>query len=371
MVKQYVNYLFIGICLLSCSQDLNPDKSPKEDTQTAAGSGYLYVAAGQCYSGGNTTFSTTTASNIVYRINLLNGTRDITVADYNAFPASAGDSPVGLVNWDAENVLVLIENSTAGRRIEKVPKRQSADRSVFTTSTAILSGVLRGLLKTSDGGLLVSKSTSIEKISSSGVRIGAPYIGANLGATCGTATTLMSSISTLTNGKVIFTHAAASNNRLGIISSSGYMAATDCLAAQAAPTATSFPTASVYLPEYKQLIVAYAGTTVGTGVNSVYVYDIDETANTISNATKIYDASLFPGTYSYLLYGISSMAYDSKTGSLYVATSTTTATTVPNYVIEKLSYDAAAKTLTRGLSSPFYNYGVDTKCISAIFVDSN
>lgn len=332
---------------------------------------YLYVATGACYSGtGNTTFTATTSSNVVYRLNASTGQKDITIADYNAFPASTGDSPVGVVSADATTLRILVENGTSGRRIETVAKSSAASRSIFSSNTTVMSAVLRGLYQLADGSLLINKSSGIEKLTPSGVRIGSPLITNNLGATCGTTITQMTSTSILSNSKIVFTHAAAGQNRFGIISATGYSTAGDCLSAQAAPTANAYPVASVYVAATKQLIVAYAGNAVTTALNSIYLYDIDETTNVISGATVLYDASLYPATYNYLLYGISAMAYDSATKSLFVSTAISTAVTVVNYAIEKFTFDPTAKTITRVTTSsaPFYNYGIDTKCISSMIV---
>jgi hypothetical protein len=339
------------------------------DTVTPAPT-YLYVATGACYSGtGNTTFTTLTSSNLLYRINTSTGQKDITVADYNAFPASTGDSPVGVASVDSDNLLVLVENATSGRRIESLPKSSLPSRSIFSGNITVMSAVLRGLLRLSDGSLLISKSSGIEKLTPSGVRIGAPLIPNNLGATCGATITLMTSFSILNNSKIVFTHAAATHNRFGIISASGYSGAGDCLGAQAAPAATAYPVASVYVAASNQLIVAYAGNAVTTNLNSIYVYDINETTNAITNPTVLYDASLYPATYNHLMYGISAMAYDADTKSLYVSTAISNATTVVNYAIEKFTYDPTAKTITRATTStPFYNYGIDTKCIASMTV---
>ena len=68
---------------VSCAQ-------PPEDEADTSSSRYLYVASGACYSGGgNTAFSNTTSSNLVYRINLSTGAKDATIADYNSSPSQA------------------------------------------------------------------------------------------------------------------------------------------------------------------------------------------------------------------------------------------------------------------------------------------
>lgn len=63
-----------------------------------------------------------------------------------------------------------------------------------------------------------------------------------------------------------------------------------------------------------------------------------------------------------------------STGTVYIATATTTATTVVNYAIEKFSYSPTqigvdnTLVLTRSGSTPFIQYGGDTKCISKMFI---
>lgn len=369
-----IGSLALMILVTGCAQPeaTKATTAAPSTTPTTPDPTYLYVATGACYSGtGNTTFTTLTSSNLLYRINTSTGQKDITIADYNAFPASTGDSPVGVASVDTDNLIVLVENSTSGRRVESLQKKSLISRSMFSGNTTIMSAVLRGLLRLSDGSILINKSSGIEKMTSSGVRIGSPLITNNLGATCGSTITQMTSFSILNNSKIVYTHAAAGQNRFGIISASGYSVAGDCLGAQAAPNASAYPVASVYVAASNQLIVAYAGNAVTTALNSIYVYDINETTNAITGATVLYDASLFPATYKYLLYGISSMAYDADTKSLFVATAISNATTVVNYAIEKFTYDPTAKTITRATTStPFYNYGIDTKCIASMTVSN-
>lgn len=347
-------------------------KEPEESSSTSD-SRYLYVASGACYSGTNTTFSATTSSNLVYRLRLSDGGVDTIIADYLASPSNAGDSPASIVDGDSNYIYALVENATAGlRRIEKIEKKSNGTRSIFTNNSTALSAVLRNLIKLPNGDFAVSKSSGIEYLTSANVRLGNPYISPTV-APCGSSNTLISKVLTLSNGKFVFLHAAAAQNRFGIFATTG---GTTCAAAQAAPTANAYPTAAFYDATNAKLFVAYAGNAATTDLNSIYMYSIDESTNAISDATKVYDASLYPGTYSFLLYGISEMAYDSSTNSVYVATATTTATTVVNYAIEKLTYDPtqigvdATKILVRSGTTPFYEYGNDTKCISKMFISN-
>jgi hypothetical protein len=358
----------------SCAQ-------PPEGEVSSSSSRYLYVASGACYSGGgNTTFSNTTSSNVVYRINLSTGVKDITVADYNSSPSQAGDSPVGIASVDSKNLYVLVENTTTvgARRIERVAKSTDGSRTLFSNNTTALSGQLRGMKLLSNGDFLISKSTAIERITSANVRVlkGAnPYVNAPA-TPCATSTTLISKVQTMSNQFILFLHAAASQNRFGFVKAEGYAAAGDCTPAQAAPNAAAYPVASAYDAINSKLLVAYAGSSTATDINSIYAYDITETPSsvTVGTANKIYDANLYPATYPYLLYGVSSMVLDPQENKLYVATAINTSTTIVNYAIEKFSYDATqigvanSSVLTKSSTTPFYGYGGDTKCIADMII---
>jgi hypothetical protein len=306
------------------------------------------------------------------------GNRDRIIADYNAAPASSGDTPVGMVDWDADNLLVLVANGSSGR-IEKVPKT-GGDRSNFGLNPGpgtILATTPRGMVKTSDGGLLILRTGFVEKVNTSGIRQGSPWVNNALQATCGAANTFYTSVitSSASSNRIIATHAAASPaNRTVSLGATGAGATSGCAAAQASPQTTTFPVASVFDHTNSKVIIAYAGSAATVDINSIYAYDFNESTGALSNAQKIYDASLYPATYSYFLFGISAMTLDETTNTLYVATAISNATTVANYAIEKFTYDPSqlgtnnALVLTRSGQVPFYNYGVDTKCISQMVV---
>ncbi len=379
--KHRKNILFISLVsvgILFCTSCAKPPED--EPVAAASSSRYLYVASGTCYSGGgNTTFTNATASNFVFRIDLATGAKDATIADYNSSPSQAGDSPVGIASIDSNNMYILVENATAGaRRIERVEKTADGARALFSNNTTALSVALRGLHILTNGDLLISKNTAIEKISSANVRItkGAnPYVNAPA-APCATSTTLMSKVTTLSNQFILFLHAATSQNRFGFVKPEGYSIAGDCTPAQAAPNVASFPVATAYDAINSKLLVAYAGSATTTDINSIYAYNITETSTsvTVGAANKIYDVSLYPATYPYLLYGISEMVLDPVDNMLYIATAVNTATTVVNYAIEKFSYDASqigvtnTSVLTRSGSTPFFDYGGDTKCIADMMI---
>lgn len=364
----------LSICI-GCAEEKD------KEAQQLSTARFLYVSSGSCYSGGgNTAFSNTTSSNLVYRINLSNGARDAIIADYNASPSQAGDSPVGIASANTGSIYVLVENTTTAgaRRIERVEKSAFGQRTLFSNNTTALSAQLRGMKMFANGDFLISKSSALERITSSNVRIlnGAnPYVNAPA-APCSTSTTLISKVLTLNNQFILFLHAATSQNRFGFVKPTGYATAGDCTPAQAAPNAAAFPVATAYDPINSKLLVAYAGSTTATDINSIYSYDITETSSsvTVGAANKIYDANLYPTTYPFLLYGVSAMTLDLVDNQLYVATAVNTSTAIVNYSIEKLSYNASqigvsnSSVLTKSGTSPFYNYGSDTKCLSDLLI---
>lgn len=366
MLKKIILFSTVFAASLSCQ------KKPTEESLSSGK--YLYVASGLCYSGnGITTFTAATASNLVYRIDTTTGQRDKIIADYQAAPATAGDTPTSVEIWDDNQVAILVRNGTTGRAIELAPKEGGARTNFGLNPSAptILSTAPSAMKKTADGGLLIIRTGFIEKVSSTGVRLGAPWVNNNLGATCGTANALFTTVLESSTSKIITMNAAASpNNRLISVPASG--ANGSCLAAQASPVTTTFPVAAVYDSANSKLIVAYAGSTTADNVNSIYAYDYNESTGVISNAQEIYDAFTYPATYNFLLFGISSMALDAANGALYVSTAISTATTVVNYNIEKLNYNPTligssnTSVLTRSSTVPFYGYGVDTKCISSL-----
>ncbi|WP_374029584.1 hypothetical protein [Bdellovibrio bacteriovorus] len=352
-------------------------QQPLEEASTTANR-YLYVSSGLCYSGpGITTFTAATASNLVYKINTATGVRESIIADFSAFPATAGDTPISIVNWDDENLVVFVRNVNAGS-LQTLPKL-GGDRNIFGTNPAmstIISTAPKGMIKSSDGGLLMIRTGFIEKINSTGVRQNTPYVNSNLGATCGTANTYLTNMAISSTGRIITANGAASpNNRVISVPAAG--ASGSCSAGLAAPTAATYATDLVFDKANGKLIVAYAGATTAANVNSIHAYDFDESTGAISNDQVIYDANASPSTYNYLLFGISAMTLDEETNTLYVATAISNATTVVNYAIEKFSYDATkigtanSEVLTRSGTVPFYNYGIDTKCISSMTVGTD
>lgn len=311
---------------------------------------YLYVASGACYSGG---VAASAASNTIAKYELKTGKLEGVIADYNTF--AIGDSPVGLAPYGL-SLLVAVEN-TGGRRIDRLARNGSSLATHLVNSTA-LNGALRDIKLASDGSLFVSKSTAIEKFSTGKARLtqGAnAFIQAPAG-NCATSATLNTSVNILSNGKILYTHAAATpNNMIGIIAANGYAAAGDCLSATKVqgPTTTALPTASLVHPS-GSLLVAYASTTLGS--NSITAYDLDISANTITNATAAY-------TNTGVINGVSAMTVDSQTGDVFVANAAAAFNT-----IERFTFDQGTKTLTRVGTQPYIDQSVYTRCISSMLI---
>jgi hypothetical protein len=313
------------------------------------GPNYLYVASGACY-GGGTALSASSAT--VTKFNLSNGSVSNVVLDYNSF--SPGDQPVGIADYDSTRFLVAIENAS-GRRIDLV-QRDGSGASTFLTNSIALSGVLHALTVFTDGSLLVSKTTAIEKFSSAKARIlqGAnPYVSAP-GSTCATSTTLISSLTTLSNGKIIYAHAGVTpNNKFGIISATGYASTADCLAAQTAPNTLALPDA-LLVHSTGRLVVAYGSTTAAS--NGLYTYTVDPVANTIGTGVAAF-------TDFSIINGPSAIAEDTNSKIIYVANGNSAFNTV-----ESFSLNTSSGVMTRNSSTPFITPNVYTKCVSAMRV---
>ena len=376
-IKMIIFKSFFCLLVLKISISCTPKSKEAETSTTAAPviaevKRFLYVTAGACYSGNNTSFTNLTSSNQVYRLDMTSGKKDMTIADYFSGPSNNGDSPVATLNFDTERIAVLVENTTTAtlRRIEVIEKKERGARNTLSNNTTALSSQVRHFTKLASGDFLISKSTAVEFISQGNARIGAPFINATA-APCATSTTLIPKTLTLSNGKIVFLHAATGVNRFGIFPSTG---GTTCSVAQAAPNANAFPTAAFYDSENKRLFVSYAGNATTTDLNSIYSYLVNESTGAISSPQKVYDSVDYPVTYGFLLYGISDMTYDSATKSVFIATAISNATTVVNYSIEKFTYDSSqlgvdnTKVLNRVGTAPFFAFDNDTKCIAHLRV---
>lgn len=332
---------------LPVSDEAEATATPTPSTSTTR---YLYVASGACYGGGVTT---STGSATVAKYDVATGERVSIPVDYSDF--NPGDSIAALQDYDEDYLIAVVEN-TAGRRLDLIRKDSENSVAVYLTNTTAFASVLRSLTVLSDGGVLLAETASIEKFGSNKARVtqGAnPYINAPAGS-CATSTTNMVGTAELSGGKLLFAHAAATpNNKIGMISSTGYAAGADCLAAQTAPATTALPTALLVHSSGK-LLVSYGSTTAGS--NYVYSYTVNTTANTITGATVAYSNSS-------IVNGPSAMAEDTETGDVFVASALNTANTVDHF-----TFDSTAGTLTRQGASEVVPRSVFTRCVSGLVV---
>ena len=346
---------------------------------------YLYVASGVCYSGsGNTTYTTTTASNVIFKLNLDTGQYEGRIADFTTVDDAPGTSPVSIADYDDQHLMVLVQHATL-KRIELIKKKLSGERTSFynNTSTTAPHGALQtnlADLALADDGILIARTNAIEKLDTGKVRKNGTGTNAWVqtpGGDCSTSTVNMTSVTTIpttanTLGyNILYTHSqnasSATNNRIGIINgSTGWTGAAGCISNQATVSAAAYPTASVYMPNFNRVVVAYAGTNVALQ-NSIYTYAVDTaaTSNILSDAVKGFEE---PST----LYGISAMTFDEKSGHLYVAAGGSIAANLTTgsipYKIEKFSFDPTTKTFTRVGTAAYFSGNFESRCISSLAI---
>jgi hypothetical protein len=252
--------LLAGLSLQGCigGEKRTLSSTPSTDGTDSTGSGgggsdastpaprYLYVASGACFGGDQTVGALATGSATIARYNLSTGAFDNVIFDYNAY-SGGSDMPAGMIDYDSENLLVLVEN-TGGRRIDRVNKLTGAVQT-FLSSSAI-SSTARDLVRMLDGGYMVSRATAVERFNANKVRVTAganPYINAPAGS-CATTVTNMVGTVQLPGGLIVFGHsmnANSTNNRIGVIASTGYNVAGDCKTGMQAPSTMAQPTALI------------------------------------------------------------------------------------------------------------------------------
>lgn len=315
-------------------------------SESTTGGPYLYVASGATYAGNGITPAA--ASNTIVRYTL-DGTFDKVVYDFNSNP---GDQPSAMVDYDEESLLVLVENAGGGRRVDRVMKDGSSD-SLFISSSYITGAIVRALISSYDGGWLISRSGLIEKFNSARVRTPATGTAAWVnapGGACATSTTLIPAVVESEDGNIIYAHAATSQNRIGMIKKTGYLAAADCITAVSAPTATHFPTTMLMHSVSGKLLVAFGNNT--GGIHAIYPYSV--TSTTITAGSLAYsDPSV--------LAGISSMV-EFPDGTIAVSSALSTMNT-----IERFSVDSSTGALTR-IGSHFILPSVYTRSVSSMLV---
>lgn len=248
----------LALLTAACSETL----SGEEFNSAVLNKKHLYVASGACFSGG---IAASTGSATIAKYDLATGALSDLVLDYNTL--GLGDMPAAIKNFASNQFLVGIEN-TGGRRVDIV-NRDGTGLTTYLTNATALNAAFRDLVVLNDSSILVAKATAIEKFAPSRARVtqgAAPFINAPA-APCATSTTVMSSTITIPDGKIVYAHAAATpNNKIGVISASGYASAINCLATQAAPTTTALPTAVAYHQLSGKLLVTYASTTSASNI---------------------------------------------------------------------------------------------------------
>lgn len=399
-----------ALALFSCQKKA-------EDTATTSPK-TLYVATGACFSGFGTAVKTTytaaagSATRSIERFNSSTGGNSGQLVDFTNSSFLAGMSPQKLID-NGDSLYLQMENATTAteRSIWNVPKSNPLGYTKLYANATAFSGILKGMARDTDGAFLVGVTNKIEKITSSLVRLPAganPWVNAPA-APCTPATSindveLIAPLSPSTSGKILYSNrslaAGAANQRLGSISSTGYFVAGDCTggvqissvthtrAASAVSTGTiafntngTSPTGMVFISTSGgaatgKLIVAYSNdqlTNNNAGAynanHAIVMWDVTEGTNSVTynNPVILYDDVS-------VIYGISALAYDPDTASLYVATGgepsvANMATNNVGYNIEKFTLDINTPLLTRVTAAgnqPFIKGGSNTKCISSM-----
>ncbi len=337
-----LSFAALSLLAVACSETL----SDEEFNSAVLNRKFLYVASGACYTGG---VAASTGSATIAKYDLSTGALAELLIDYNTL--GLGDLPAAIKNFVGNQFLIGIENA-GGRRIDIVG-RDGTGLTTYLTNATALNAAFRDLAILNDSSVLVAKATAIEKFSPSRARVtqGAnPFVNAPA-APCATSTTVMSSTISMPDGKIIYAHAAATpNNKIGVITASGYSIAANCLASQAAPTTTALPTAVAYHQLSGKLLVAYASTVSASNV--VYSYDYNTSSGAISNPIEAWNDFA-------IVYGASEMIVDQSTGFIYIANG---ASTYNN--IEKFSISNGV--LTKVGTLPFINTGIYTRCIAGL-----
>ena len=394
-------------------------KSSNDAASVAAVPKTLYAATGACNAGAGAalkvTYTTANATKTIEKFNSSNGANQGFLVDFTVSNFLADMNPQKMID-NGSSLFVLMENptTTTERSILKMPKVDPLSYVKYYTNATSLSAPLRGMALDLDGSFIVGVQTKLERINSQPVRVPAganAWVNAPAG-TCAASATAMSSVAIMdplapaVNGKIIYGHQGftaafgAAQQRLGIISAGGYFGAPDCItgvqistvlhtraASSISTGAVAFnlngtsPTAMVYIPQagnVGKLIVAYSNDQISNSPGGVYnlnhgivqwdVADTGPTTATLNNPVILFDNTS-------IIYGISAMAYDSATGSLYVATGgepgvVNMATNNVGYNIEKFTLDTATPLLTRVSTNnqPFIKGAANLKCISSLML---
>ena len=313
--------------------------------EPAQGEKFIYVVSGPIYAGSGVTADS--PANTVTRFSL-DGTFDRVVVDYNSSP---GDGPVAVVDYNKDDLLVLVENAS-GRRIDRV-ERVGGSFSTFLTNSAALNGQVRSLTPARDGGWVVSKTSAIEKFNSGKARVrqGVNSFIQNPAGDCAMGTPTLTRTLEGPAGTVIVANAAsAPYNKLLLFKENGYASASDCVDALAAPTSVHFPTAML-LHTSGILLVAYSNGSVP--MSEIHAHSI--TQSEIGPGVLVFSN---PG----IALGVSAMA-ELPNGNVIIASAASGYNS-----IEEFTFDAAAITLSRAGNFPLLPSTIHTRSISGLLV---
>lgn len=322
-------------------------KLESESTDSAVGSGSIYLASGTAYAGLGVAMAT--PSNTIAKYDVAGNFVEL-LRDYTQ---TAGDTPASVKTLSDDQLVVLVEN-TASRRVESVAKTGTSFSNLFTGSG--LTGVVRSMAFDYSGGLLISRSAAIEKYTLSGTRVmlgAASYVNAPGGA-CATMTNNLTAVVTGPDDQILVANAftaASTNNKVAMIAKTGYAVVGDCMAALAAPTTNHFPTA-LLMHSSGHLLIAY-----GNNTGPIHqVYSTLVNSNSFGTAVQAYsDLSV--------LQGISAMA-EMPDGSVLIASAAATFNT-----IERFTFNPTNGTLTRVGTRPFIGPTIFTRSIASMLVE--
>lgn len=378
----------------------------RSSDSSAEASKKLYIATGLCYSGtGFTAPAVTDVGQIISSLDISSRQYEV-IHDYaNLSDEDADTFPNGITDGSDGYLYVAVENSTSvgNRRIDKILKSAFGAKSVWQVNNPDLSaGVVRSISRAADLGFLIGTTTGVERYDATptnkDVAFGVSWGSGNAGSCAANNTritdiiALPKAISTDEVGKFIYAHSTVGQMDIGVISKNGSNVAANCLdnepgAAVLTSASTAIfgpnntlaanatPTSLVYISTGSgtgKLLVAYASATVnsaGALNNALVMYDFAENTSgaetaALSNGTILYD------NVSYF-FGVSSMAYDSSSGYLYVASSNSLNPAPVGYNIERFDIDLDTPSATRVTdsdNSSFEESNSFNNCVTSMFV---
>lgn len=383
----------------------------KSSDEAASASRKLYIATGLCYSGSGFTAPTIgSVGQLLSRLDVGARTYEV-VRDYaNLSDEDDATYANGITDGGDGFIYVAVENatSTGNRRIDKIAKAAFGSKTVWQVNNTDLSaGVLRGVARAADKGVLVGTTTGVERYDATPTNKDVAFNvswGAGNAGLCATNNTRITDLVALPKvlaahdvGKFIYAHSAAGQMDIGVISKSGSNSAANCLAnapggatlAEATTadstlnetlSATATPTSIIFIPTGTgtgKLLVAYASSTVNgaqatpTSLNNALVmYDFTEDTTGTPETASLTNGTVLYNNVSYF-FGVSAMAYDSTNNTLYVASSNSLNVAPVGYNIEKFTIDLTTPSATRVVDDDNSSFEESTSfndCVTSMFV---